>query len=496
MGAVTPDAFVRVAIKPLPAGEGVSFSPEMEKADKCHVVMYPSPGRAHLNSLVELAQFLLRHHSCLSVTVLISSPPHLLPVITPYISSVSSASPSIAFLHLPSVSLPLSLHRPHRLVGDALRLKPSQKPKALVIDFYYSSAAEVTAALHLPTYYFHPAGTNPLAAFLYLPTLHKLTTTSLKDLDGNVDIPGVPPIPAKHMPSRMLDRSSRIYGHFLETSTRLAESAGLICNTFEAIEPRAVKAISEGLCVPDGRTPPVYCIGPLVVANDHISRGDCLSWLDSQPSRSVLFMSFGSMGVFSSKQLTEIAHALERSGVRFLWVVRYPPPDDEIWRNLAIKSEDDPGMDAIFPPGFTERTKERGLVLKSWAPQVAVLNHDSVGGFVSHCGWNSVMEALWASVPVIVWPLFAEQKLIRAYLAWDLKLVLSVAESEGGFVTRDEFAGRVTKLMCSEKGREVRERMAEMRNAAREALSEGGSSRVAMAKLVDSFKSGMMREEE
>jgi len=126
-------------------------------------------------------------------------------------------------------------------------------------------------------------------------------------------------------------------------------------------------------------------------------------------------------------------------------------------------------MDAIFPPGFTERTKERGLlVLKSWAPQVAVLNHDSVGGFVSHCGWNSVMEALWASVPVIVWPLFAEQKLIGAYLAWDLKLVLSVAESEGGFVTRDEFAGRVTELMCAEKGREVRERMAEMRNAARE----------------------------
>ncbi|KAI6696394.1 hypothetical protein NL676_016513 [Syzygium grande] len=293
-------------------------------------------------------------------------PPHLLPFITPYISSVSSATPSIAFRHLPSVSLPPSLspaptafsddpamyfeharlNNPnlHQALSELLSAsKLSQKPKALVVDFFYGSGAEVAAALCLPAYYYFPAGANPLAAFLYLPTLHKLTNTSFKDLDGNVDIPGVPPIPAKHMPSRILDRSSRIYGHFLETSTRLTESAGLISNTFEALETRAVKAISEGLCVPDGRTPPVYCIGPLVAADDHISKHDCLSWLDSQPSRSVLFMSFGSMGVFSSKQLREIAHALERSGFRFLWVVRNPPPHDEIWRNLALKSEDDPG---------------------------------------------------------------------------------------------------------------------------------------------------------
>ncbi|KAK3447106.1 hypothetical protein EUGRSUZ_A02708 [Eucalyptus grandis] len=476
--------------------------------------MYPSPGRGHLMSLVELAQSLLRHHPSLSVTVLISSPPHLLPSITPYVSSVSSATPSIAFRHLPSVSLPPSLSSAptafsddpamyfeyarlnspnlHQTLSELLSAsQPSQKPRALVVDFFYGSGAEVAAALRLPAYYYFPSGANPLAAFLYLPTLHKITNTSFKDLDGDVDIPGVPPIPAKHMPTRMLDRSSRIYGHFLETSMRLAESAGLISNTFEALELRAVKAISEGLCVPDGRTPPVYCIGPLVAVDDHISKRDCLSWLDSQPNRSVLFMTFGSMGVFSSKQLREIAQALEGSGLRFLWVVRNPPPDDEIWRNLTIKPEDDPGMDAILPSGFTERTKDRGLVVKSWAPQVAVLSHDSVGGFVSHCGWNSVMEAVCAGVPMIVWPLYAEHKLIRSYLAGEMKLVLSVAESEGGFVTTEELAGRIAELMCLEEGRKVRERVAEMRNAAREALSEGGSSRVAMAKLVDSFKSGM-----
>ncbi|KAI6696389.1 hypothetical protein NL676_016508 [Syzygium grande] len=162
-------------------------------------------------------------------------------------------------------------------------------------------------------------------------------------------------------------------------------------------------------------------------------------------------------------------------------VVRNPPPHDEIWRYLAIKPEDDPGIDAILPPGFTERTKDRGLVLKSWALQVAVLSHDAVCGFMSHCGRNSLMEALLAAVPIIVWPLFVEQTLIRAYLAWEMKLVPLVAESEGGFVTSDELAGREIELMCSEKGREMREHMAEMRNAARESWSEGGSSPAVMA---------------
>ncbi|KAK3447109.1 UDP-glycosyltransferase 13-like [Eucalyptus grandis] len=93
----------------------------------------------------------------------------------------------------------------------------------------------------------------------------------------------------------------------------------------------------------------------------------------------------------------------------------------------------------------SRREPRTGLVLKSWAPQVAVLSHDSVGGFLSHCGWNSVMEALIAGVPMIVWPLYAEQKLNRPYLAWYLKLVLPM--SEGGSVTRDELAGQFTELM-------------------------------------------------
>ena len=85
---------------------------------------------------------------------------------------------------------------------------------------------------------------------------------------------------------------------------------------------------------------------------------------------------FGSLGSFSEKQVKEIVVGLENSGQRFLWVVRNPPPN----------TDKDPNLDELLPMGFLERTKDKGFVVKQWAPQVAVLSHDSVGGFVTHCG--------------------------------------------------------------------------------------------------------------
>ncbi|KAF2319683.1 hypothetical protein GH714_018000 [Hevea brasiliensis] len=135
------------------------------------------------------------------------------------------------------------------------------------------------------------------------------------------------------------------------------------------------------------------------------------------------------------EQLREIAIGLERSGQRFLWVVRNPPSDNQ---SLAISAHPDPNLNALLPDGFLDRTKERGLVVKSWAPQVAVLNHNS--------------------------------------------------EDENGFVTALEVEKRVNQLMQSESGNSVRERTIAMKKAAKAAVSEGGSSRFAMSRLVESWK--------
>ncbi|MBA0552232.1 hypothetical protein Golob_023062, partial [Gossypium lobatum] len=131
---------------------------------------------------------------------------------------------------------------------------------------------------------------------------------------------------------------------------------------------------------------------------------------------------------------------------------------------------------------------ERGKVVKSWAPQVAVLNHDSVGGFVTHCGWNSVLESVCAGVPMVAWPLYAEQRFNRVLLVEEMKIALPMVESETGFVDSSEVEKRVRELMEWEQGKLVRERTVAMKHAAKAAMSEGGSSRLALAKLFESWK--------
>ena len=313
-----------------------------------------------------------------------------------------------------------------------------------------------------------------------MPTLHKNVDKSFEDL-GNMlfDIPGTPPIPASDMPGGISDRTTQRYEYFLNTATHMAKSNGIFVNTFDLLEKKAIKAISDGLCVPDGLTPPIFCIGPLTSSSSQDGdEHECLKWLNSQPSRSVVFLSFGSMGLFSVKQLREMGVGLENSGQRFLWVVRNPPPDNE----------KEPNLDELLPKDFLKRTKDKGFVVKQWAPQVEVLSHESVGGFVTHCGWNSVLEAISVGVPMVAWPLYAEQRLNRVFLVEEMKVALASKEMEDGLVSAEELEKLVRKLFESEVGREVRERVLGFRDEAMVAQKEAGSSHVALAKLAQLWK--------
>ncbi|XP_031390685.1 UDP-glycosyltransferase 88B1-like [Punica granatum] len=472
------------------------------------VVLYPSPGKGHLVSMVELGKTLLDHHHPppFSVTVILSVPPEEAEFTAAYVSSVSISHPAVSFQHLPVSFIPFDSSSPSNFIistyeftrGNSLALHASLSKsgdstiRALVLDFFCTAACQVGASLNIPVYYYYTSGASGLAPFLYIPTMHKNIPGSFKDLDPEelIEIPGTPPIQARDMPMPIRDRSSKLYGYFLGAARDMALAAGIIINTFDSFEVSAIKALRDGLCVTDGHTPPLYCVGPLVATarnNNDEDRHDCLRWLDSQPSRSVLFLSFGSLGKFSTKQLKEIALGLQRSRIRFLWVVRVPPQNDEAWRAI---SEPNPGIGLFLPDGFVERTKERGFVVESWVPQVAVLNHSSVGGFVTHCGWNSVLEAVCAGVPMLAWPLYAEQKLNCNYLVEEVRVALPVKECEDSFVSADELEERVTELMSSEKGEAVRERVFAMKEEAAEALREGGSSHSALAELFLAIKQG------
>ncbi|XVF73991.1 hypothetical protein PTKIN_Ptkin13bG0026100 [Pterospermum kingtungense] len=407
------------------------------------IVLYPAPGLGHVVSMVELGKLILQHpNHQFSITILLTTGFWDTPSIISYLTSVSNAYPSIIFHRFPSISVDLSqncsrtaiafkfnrLHVPNAL-HSLQQISKTHKISAFVIDMFCTSALSIGKQLKIPIFYLYTSGASALAAFLQFPKLDQ-TTASFKHLPDTVfHFQGVPPLKAIHMPEPTLDREDSAYHDFMYFCSGLSQADGIIVNTFEDLEPISIKAIADGLCVVDSPTPPTYYIGPLIAADSSKAEKEhyCLSWLEKQPSKSVVFLCFGSRGTFSSPQVKEIALGLERSGQRFLWVVKNPPDDEK-----AKQTEENPDvdLDRLLPEGFVERTKNRGLVVKSFAPQVAVLNKDSVGGFVTHCGWNSVLEAVVAGVPMIAWPLYAEQHLNRNILVQDMKMAIPVEQRE------------------------------------------------------------------
>ncbi|XP_020088376.1 anthocyanidin 5,3-O-glucosyltransferase-like [Ananas comosus] len=379
----------------------------------------------HLVSMIELAKLFARHG--LSATVVIVDSPYNTGATAPFLSSASSSTdPSVSFHRLPPAQLaPSPSPHPEVLAFDLLRrsnpallsflrsLSPS--PRALVLDFFCTDALDVAAELALPAYFFFTSGASALAVFLHLPFLHSHLPSSFKDMgDTPVAFPGHPDIPASHMPLPMLDRADDAYKGF-------------------------IRPLRAGLCVPGRPVPPVYCVGPLTRGGKSTGH-ECLRWLDAQPRGSVVFLCFGSLGVFTAEQLREIATGLERSGHRFLWVVRASEDPHRLFTRPA-----EPDLGRVLPEGFVERTKERGLVVKTWAPQVEVLRHAATGGFVTHCGWNSVLEGICAGAAMIAWPLYAEQRMNKVVMVeeWGLGLGIEGYDREEGVVGAAEVERKV-----------------------------------------------------
>jgi hydroquinone glucosyltransferase len=147
-------------------------------------------------------------------------------------------------------------------------------------------------------------------------------------------------------------------------------------------------------------------------------------------------VSFGSGGTLSQEQIVELALGLELSNHKFLWVVRAPSNSANA-AYLSAQNDVDPLQ--FLPSGFLERTKEKGLVIPSWAPQIQILSHNSVGGFLTHCGWNSILESVVHGVPLITWPLFAEQKMNAVMLSEGIEVGLRPRVNEMTLWTEQRF---------------------------------------------------------
>ncbi|KAH6768584.1 hypothetical protein C2S51_013920, partial [Perilla frutescens var. frutescens] len=190
--------------------------------------------------------------------------------------------------------------------------------------------------------------------------------------------------------------------------------------------------------------------GPLITFNafsqeSHVDDSEIMmKWLSEKSEFSTLYISFGSENYLSTERSKEIAKGLELSGVNFIWVARTP-----------LGSE--VSIDDALPPGFLERVKHRGLVVRRWAPQAAILAHRSVGGFMSHCGWSSITESVYFGVPVVAVPLKLDQP-INARLVVEAGVGVEVERDENGQFDGDGVARAIREVVLEESGERFRSR--------------------------------------
>jgi hypothetical protein len=250
---------------------------------------------------------------------------------------------------------------------DFLISMPPGSVHALIVDMMSMEVLDVTSKLDIPAYAFLPSNASALAASVEAQASSARSNgqPSFGELgDAPLSFYGVPPIPASHLLDLMLeDPGSETFKATMNMMSRIQEANGILVNTSVSIEPRAVSALSDPQSFP--KLPPVYCVGPLVAGNGQATeeKHECLAWLDEQPEHSVVFLCFGSTGFgnHSEEQVKEIATGLERSGHRFLWVLRAPPHDDP---EKPFDPRADPDLDALLPAGFLQRTGGRGHVVK------------------------------------------------------------------------------------------------------------------------------------
>ncbi|KAL0412151.1 UNVERIFIED_CONTAM: Hydroquinone glucosyltransferase [Sesamum latifolium] len=363
----------------------------------------------------------------------------------------------------------------------------SKKLAALVVDLFGTDGIDVALELNVPPYIFFPSNAMALSLFLHLPKLDETVSCEYKDVPEKLRVPGCIPIQGKDLLDPVQERKNDAYKWILHHCKKYKTAEGIIVNSFKELEPGPIEALQEQ----EIGKPIVYPIGPLIQtgsnSDEKSEESVCIKWLDDQPSNSVLYVAFGSGGTLPHDQIIELALGLEMTEVRFLWVLRCANDMTSKTTYFSIQCSDDPL--AYLPQGFLERTRGRGLVVPSWAPQASILAHESTRAFLTHCGWNSTLESIVNGVPLIAWPLYAEQKMNAVLLHEDVKVALRPKVGEKWIGGRVEIANVVKCLMEGEEGKEIRGRARYLKDAAANVLSENGSSTMLLDELVDKWKS-------
>ncbi|KAF9621034.1 hypothetical protein IFM89_015856 [Coptis chinensis] len=465
---------------------------------KPHAVCVPYPAPGHINPMLKLAKIL--HYKGFHITFVNTEYNHKRLVRSRGPASVEGL-PDFQFKTIPdglpppdgdhtqdntalSYSTSHNCFIPFKNLINELNNTPNLPPVSRIVsDGVTSFTLTVSKELGIPNVLFWTTSACGFVGYLQFRYLIDNGFTPLKDesyltngyLDTPVDwVPGFKDIRLKDLPSfiRTTDRDDIMLNFELGEAEKAKEGFAIILNTFDALEDDAINAVRSEL-------PPIYTIGSLSLLVRHFSEkglnsigsnlwkedSECIRWLDTKEPNSVVYVNFGSITTITPQQMTEFAWGLANSNQKFLWIIR-----------PGLVS----GDTSILPPEFVVETKERGL-LASWCSQEQVLNHPSVGGFLTHSGWNSTIESICSGVPMICWPFFAEQQMNCRYccIHWGIGMEI---DSD---VKREEVESAVREMLQGKKGKEMKINAVEWKKKAEKAVSLGGSSYENVDKLLN-----------
>ncbi|KAH0699069.1 hypothetical protein KY284_013284 [Solanum tuberosum] len=466
-----------------------------------HVAIVSSPGMGHLIPVLVLGNQLATHHNIkitiLAITISFSSSE------IEFLKKFNEKK-TIEIIPIPSVDISHLIDSTTKIVTQFRLLvrgalpgirsviaSMNHRPDALIVDIFGTQIVSIAEEFNIPKFVFHTTNAWVLALFIYLQVLHQEIEDEYVDLKQPLEIPGCKALQPDDVVDPMMDRSDQQYHEYLKLTMEYTCFDGILINTWEDLEGETIKALQSNEKLQSVLKVPlsIYPIGPLRRTVEIIERDEVIQWLDKQNYESILFVSFGSGGVLSSQQMIELAWGLELSQQKFVWVVRPPSDGDADSAYLNSNGSHTHGTFEYLPEGFLTRTKDMGLVVPMWAKQAEILSHSSVGGFMSHCGWNSTIESLTNGVPMIAWPLHAEQKMNATMLTEDLGVAIRPAVlPTKKLAKREEIQGMVRILMDTKEGKSIREKAKKLKISAENALSEGGSSYNSMCELVKDIR--------
>ncbi|MCD7467059.1 hypothetical protein HAX54_004252 [Datura stramonium] len=443
----------------------------VEEAKSHCVVLIPSPFTGHITPMLQLAYVL--HAKGFSIVINHSelNPPdtsnHPEFTFFPLKDGLSNRDPSFSNLFNIIPEMNTNCRGPFRQYLVEMMEEKTElygKISCIVYDHLMYFVNEVADHLKLPSILLRPSSCaymEAVCAFFQLRAENHFPLPESQLLDP---VPKVPVLRFKDLPFALTSEIPEHVLKLLEKVADLGSSVAIIWNTMGDLENRALSWLQQYYQVP------IFTIGPLhKMASSSLTSlaeedANCISWLDTQAPNSVLYVSLGSIVVMDENELIETAWGLFNSNRPFLWVVR---------------SSND------LPDGYLEAVGDRGRIVK-WAPQKEVLAHPAIGGFWSHCGWNSTLESILEGVPMICRPCFGDQNVNARYLThvWKVGLELGTDDLTRGVVER-----AIRKLMVEEEGEELRLRIHDMKQKLQMSFRDGGSSRNSLKSLTEFMSS-------